>query len=228
MKKNIISKNGANLRSHRSKLIDAAVKRGQRAHNIWSIFSTKNSKNLTLIGDCEYKNAIWLEGDPKVVSFEIETDLFLVENDESHGATYPDAIVTYSDGSVSWREVKSEDDPSNLTKRDLRQIQIQEKITKELGIKYELITPRTLDSHMCFISNWRKANSYLAAARYSDLQRYADEVYAFVCTQGKVTLEEIASLYKKEIESLAFAAVFRCAQRGLFNTDLDHHQLRKR
>jgi hypothetical protein len=113
--------NQSSFRSHRQKLLAAAAARGREANNIWSAYSTKIGKDCVLISDPEYLNFVWMEGDPSIASFEIETDLYLVDADESEGATYPDAIISYLDGRREWREVKALEDSKDSDERDLRQ-----------------------------------------------------------------------------------------------------------
>ena len=210
------------FRSHRQKIIDAKLERGKRAHNIWTAYSMKIGKDVILIGDAEYCNFVWLEGDPTVASFELETDLFLADKDESHGATYPDAIVIFKNENLrqQWREVKSEEDSFKSDSRDFRQKNIQKRITEELGLDYVRVPPSLLKEHWQFICNWRRAVPFLSAARHLDLQKYETELSAFIDFKSSVTLRECILQYRKEIQPMAIAGVLRCAQRGLIRTDL--------
>lgn len=226
MSKNQISSKN-NFRSHRQKIIDAKLIRGKRVHNIWSIYSTKNRKNCILLSDAEYCNCVWLEGDPTVQSYEIESDLFLIDNDESHGATYPDAIVKFKDTNktVQWREVKAEEDSNMSEIRDIRQKRIQERITTELGLEYLRVTPSLLLKQWQFIRNWRRCIPFLSAARHMDLTKYGNELHAFIYAKKHITLGECMTQYSKEYQPLAIAGILLCAQNGLIKTDLETHQL---
>lgn len=212
--------NQSSFRSHRQKLLAAAAARGRQVNNIWSVYSTKIGKDCVLISDPEYLNFVWMEGDPSIASFEIETELYVVNSAASDGATYPNAIVSYFDGRREWREVNALEDSKNNDERDLRQKRIQERITKDLSYDYLRITPALLKQHWQFLSNWRRAVPFLAAARHLDWSRYADEAHAFVHKNEQVTLGDFMVSYEKVQQPLAIAGALRCAQQGKILTDL--------
>lgn len=217
------------FRSHRQKIIDAKLNRGKDVNNIWSFYSTKNRKDLVPISDVDYCNCAWLEGDPTVKSYEIETDLFLADTDESHGATYPDAIVNFKNDNKNrqWREVKAAEDSSKSDDRDIRQKRIQERITTELGIDYLRVTPSLMKKHWKFIQNWRRAIPFLSTARDLDLSKYGNEIHTLIDARRSITLGECMQQYSREMQSMAIAGILYCAQNGLIKTDLDVRHLCK-
>jgi hypothetical protein len=77
-----------------------------------------------------------------------------------------------------------------------------------------------LKQHWQFLSNWRRAVPFLAAARHLDWSHYADEAHAFVDKNEKVTLSDFVGSYEIVQQPLAIAGVLRCAQQGKFLTDL--------
>ena len=215
------------FRNNREKLISVAVKRDKRVFNIWYAYSTKIGKDLVLKTDPEYLNFIWLEGDPDVESFEIDTDIFLANQDESNGATIPDSIVTFRNPNLKrqWREVKPVEDAQLSDIRDIRQKRIQERITEELGCDYLRVTPELLKQHWIFICNWRRAVTWLAAAKNIDYSRYVDEAHTQIDTKSRVLLREFISGYSAEEQPLAIAGMFRCAQSGRIKTDLEKYPI---
>ncbi len=208
------------FRTLRLKAIAAAVKRGDRNHNIWTTYSTKNQKDCVLIGDVEYLNFHWMEGDPKIASFSVDSDLYLADQDESNGATYPDAIAVYQNGEIQWREAKAEEDEEG-TLRDQRQRAIQERITRDLQYQYLRVTPELIQKHWQFICNWRRATAFCSAVRHLNIQQYEDEVCAMVSARRTIALSEIVSEYSHAEHSVAVAAALKLSQQGRVLSDLD-------
>lgn len=208
------------FRTLRLKAIAAAVKRGDKNHNIWTAYSTKNQKDCVLIGDPEYLNFHWMEGDPAILSFSVDSDLYIADQDESNGATYPDATVVYRDGDIEWREVKAAEEAEGSL-RDQRQRVIQERITLELGYQYLRVTPELIKKHWQFISNWRRATAFCAAVRHLNTQQYEDEVCALVSARKKIALSEITAQYTLNEHSLVLPALFKLCQEGRVLSDLD-------
>lgn len=223
-----LSQGKCSFRSHRQKLLDAAIKRGKRASNIWSVYGPKIELDCVFLTDAEYLNFNWMEGDPSVVSYDIESEIFLADSDERHGESHPDAIVVYADGRKTWREVEVHEVSPDIDVRDFKQKQRQERITQELGLTYEGITLEVLKSHWQLITNWRRAIPFIAAARHLDILRFTEEATAFVDHKSKVSLQEFLSLYDEIERSLATAGALRCAQLGRIHTDLDRCKLGSR
>lgn len=208
------------FRTLRLQAIAAAVKRGHRNHNIWTVYSTKNQKDCVLIGDVEYLNFHWMEGDPKILSFSVDSDLYIADQDESNGATYPDAIAVYQDGGVQWREVKA-DEEAKGSPRDQRQQLIQERITHDLQYQYLRVTPELIKKHWQFICNWRRATAFCAAVRHLNIQQYEDEVCALVSARKAMALSEIVAEYATDKHSQVVAALFKLTQQGRVLSDLE-------
>lgn len=216
-----------NFRSNRQMLIAAAKQRNTKGNNIWYVYSTKMQKDFALFSDAEYLNFVWLEGDPEVVSFEIESALFFADKDDSHGASRPDAIVTYKDpeARLQWREVKSVEDSSLSDLRQIRQKNIQSRITQELNYDYLRVTPALLKQHWVFITNWRRATAFLSAAKKLELTRYADLAHAHIDQKEKILLKEFKADYSFEEHPLALAGLLHCAQTGRIHTDLHKYPI---
>lgn len=210
----------ANFRSLRMKAIAEAVERGDRNHNIWTAYSAKTKKDCVLLGDVEYLNFHWMEGDPAVADFSVDSDLYIADGDESHGATYPDAIATLRDGTVQWREAKALEDDAG-SRRDERQKIIQERITNELGYSYLRVTPALLKKHWQFICNWRRATAFCSAARHISTSQFEDEACALIGVRQSVRLLEVTQGYEATAQPLVVAAILRCAQLGRISTDLE-------
>ncbi|MES2362609.1 MAG: hypothetical protein V4646_12495 [Pseudomonadota bacterium] len=210
----------ASFRTLRLQAIAAAFKRGDKNHNIWTVYSTKNQKDLVLIGDVEYLNFHWMEGDPKILSFSVDSDLYLADEDESNGATYPDAIVIYQDGEIQWREAKAGEEEEG-SMRDQRQRTIQERITRDLQYQYLRVTPALIKKHWQFICNWRRATAFCAAVRHLNIQQYEDEVCALVLARKAIALSEIVAEYAPDEHSQVVAALLKLTQQGRALSDLD-------
>jgi hypothetical protein len=212
------------FRTLRLKAIAEAKKRGDRNYNIWAVYSTKIKKDLVLIGDVEYLNFHWMEGDPDVASFTVDSDLYLADGDESNGATYPDAVATLRDGTIQWREAKSVE-AGESTERDVRQQSIQRRITDDLGYAYLRVTPALLKKNWQFICNWRRATAFCAATRHLSIHRFEDEVSTLVHTRRSIRLEDVLNKYHVDDHPLVMAALMTCAQTGMISTNLDKFPL---
>ena len=212
------------FRALRLKAIAAAVKRGDKNYNIWTVYSSKIKKDCVLIGDVEYLNFHWMEGDPGVASFTVDSDLYIADGDDSNGATHPDAVVTLADGTIQWREAKSVEEGEG-TERDVRQESIQRRITKDLGYAYLRITPTLLKKNWQFICNWRRATAFCAATRHISIQRFEAEVSTLIHTRGSMRLEDVTKEFEVTEHPMVIAALLKCAQQGMVSTNLDKFPL---
>ncbi|WP_457306992.1 hypothetical protein [Polaromonas sp. P5_E6] len=209
-----------NFRALRLKAIAAAVKRGHKNHNIWTVYSTKNQKDFVLIGDMEYLNFHWMEGDPKILSFSVDSDLYIADEDDSSKANYPAAIAVYQDGEIQWREVK-EDEEQEGSMPAQNQRAIQERITQDFQYQYLRVTPELIKKHWQFICNWRRATAFCAAVRHLNIQQYEDEVCALVSARKAIALSAIVAEYTAEEHSRVVAALLKLTQQGRVLSDLD-------
>lgn len=199
---------------------------GQRNHNhssLWYVYSPRDDKDWVLKSDLEWDHFVLAEADCSIRSVDYSPSAVHVRLDDgTHYSTILDAIVTYHDGSVEWREVKPAEEtrPEHLA-RNMRQQEAQIIAAKRANVGYTRWTEREIRQNTQLLSNWRRVIAWLSAAREYPLGAYQAEVLDLLQDRGPLTLSEVEDHWGEPRFPLAAAAIFTLLQRGLCTSDLD-------
>lgn len=203
----------------RNALRGAQQSRGHRLHNIWRQYSARQGHDVVLKSDAEFEHFCWLEGDPKIKSYELEPAPIIVHIDNEPHKTQFDALCYMRTGQPQLREVSESD--SDLDERKLLQREVQLEAVRRSGYDYVRITRIDLDQHRMLISNWRRALAFLAACRNLVLEPLCAEVLATIKRERRCDLETLLLTTDPSARPKYIAAVFRCLQDGRLQSDLD-------
>lgn len=134
-------------------------------NNYWNSDGPKvDMREVTLYSDLEFDNFVRVETSPEIETYcEQYPEISYVLDGELHTSIF-DMQIIYRDGRVTLREVKYEselvsDDSRNY--RTLRQIEAQRTYCEENGIKYEIMTDKSLRKNRYELENRLKIFSHV-------------------------------------------------------------------
>lgn len=100
----------------RNRLLRTQKARGHSLFNIWYHYSGRLRRDVILKSDVEFDHFCWLEGDSRVLRYELEPDPVIVDVQGEPARTQFDARVYLRDARPQLREVK--DSEAHLTPRE--------------------------------------------------------------------------------------------------------------
>lgn len=202
---------------------------GQRAHHassLWYVYSPRTNSDWVLRGDLEWDHFVLTESDPRIK--DIDFSPVPVDGVFEDGARYQtilDAVVTYCDGSVEWREVKPVDASCERTERQ-RRAQVEAAGVAKVG--YSRWTETEIYANPLKLANWRRAIVWMAAARDYPLALQRTDLAGFLHVHETITLGDLARRVGDAAFPLFMAAAMRNLQVGDCFSDLDRHPLSER
>ena len=221
--KSTSAKSGRLGTQFRGKLATAYGQRGTFDCGLWYVYSPRTNSDWVLKGDLEWDHFILAESDPRIQAINYAPSPIRVELDD--GTVYQttfDATVTYTDGSLEWREVKFADEFDSVEQvRNERQREAQEKAARNAGVTYMRWSENEIRSNMQRLANWRRIIPWLAAARGRSLVNQQIDLTAYFSHRHSATLGEIEAQWGEPAFPLYAAALFRGMQQGHYLSDLD-------
>lgn len=203
-----------------SALMAAERQRGRLPYNLWYVYSPRCKRDLILRSDGELDHFFWLEGDPNVASYELESPEYIINVGDDVHKTRFDALVHLRNGKPQLREVKADDDEARRSQRSEQQAEAQHAAASALGFDYVRVTRKELNAHRQLISNWRRAVACLAAARAHSLAPYRNEIRAAVQRHRRATVAQLLAGTDERREMLYWAALFASMQADELASDL--------
>lgn len=202
-------------------LAEEALKRGQQAYNLWYAYAPKIGGDVVLKGDAEFLHFMWMELDPNVEAYRLESPTAVVTIPVGSRATTLDADVTLRTGAKEFREVKSVDDvaaergTSNPDEvRSRLQRQAQEQLAALHGAAYRRIGPTDLRANANLIATAMIAVATLSAARTHSIERHHVILMALMNRRSHWQASALLDQVEVEEQPLLSAAIFRAAGRG--------------
>jgi hypothetical protein len=203
----------------RGKLADAYDQRGHQNAPLLYAYSPKMDRDLVLCGQLRYDHFVLTEADPLIEAVDHSPDLRHLGPDSNFDVH---AIVTFQDGRTEWRVVVEEkpddDDPILIPLRDAASYS---------KAQLHVVDAAELSRRQQCLANWKRAISWLTAARGTALSPYMTAISAHIYSDKKATLGGIASLGTDAEFPLYTAAVLKLIQQGILTSDLDDHALSK-
>lgn len=203
----------------RSDLLGKHVARGHQHFNLWYHYSPRLQRDLILSSDAEFEHFCWLEGDPQVLTYDLQPEPLIVAVGSDVHRTRFDARVQLRGQRPQLREVKELD--VGLTVREEHQREAQLIAANQAGFDYRRITRADLDQHRQLIQNWRRALAFIAACRDLVLSPFCEELLARVRDCPHTTLGKLLVGTDPALESIYLGATFLAVQRRLLLSDLD-------
>lgn len=202
---------------------------GQRAHhesNLWYVYSPRTNSDWVLRGDLEWDHFVLSESDVRIKNIDFSpAPVAGVFDDGTHYRTILDAVVTYHDGAIEWREVKPLDASRSRTERQHR---AQLEATRVAKVAYTRWTEVELHANPLKLANWRRAIAWMAAARDYPLALQRTDLAGYLHIHETVTLGDLALYVGDAAFPLFMAAALRSVQSGDCLSDLDINPLSNR
>lgn len=211
----------------RGKLAAAYSARGHHASNLWYVFSPRTNRDWVLRSDAEWGHFLLAESDSNIKSIDYDPPPEIVRVGDEDQSTKLDAIVTFKDGVIEWREIKTSDVLGKLDARAQHQWEAQVEAAFRNGVRYARYTEREIYVWPQRIFNWARVVAWLSAVRGRSIYSEHVEVVSLVNARGSVSLGEIQELGTGHVSACYVAAAFKAIQDGLFVSDLDEKPLSK-
>lgn len=211
----------------RGKLAAAFGQRNHNASNLWYVYSPRTNSDWVLRSDLEWDHFVLAESDPLIKSVDFNPEPVVGTLDD--GVPYRtilDAVVTYVDGTVEWREIKpAASSNGREATRTARQLQAQTAAAIAAGVRYSRWSEIELHANPVRLANWRRAVSWMAGARDYSLALQSTELGGYLRLRTSLTLADLQQLVGDAAFPLFVAAAFRAIQRGDIASDLDQRPL---
>ncbi len=224
------SHTGARLGTRlRGKLAAAYSARGHHMSDLWYVYSPKTDRDWVLRSDLEWSHFLLAESDPTIkdIDYAPNPEIALVGDD--YVGTTLDAVVTYIDGLIEWREIKPSDAVKNGDTRTRSQWEAQSETASRAGVRYVRFTEIEIFACPQLIENWTRVNAWLSAVRGRSLFAQQVEIVAILNVRGTVSIGEIQDLASPVDERACYvAAALKGVQNGQFVSDLREKPLSRR
>lgn len=220
-KSEISSRLGTRLRG---KLASAYSQRGTHQSKLWYVFSPKTGRDWVLRGTLEWGHFLLVEADPDISDVDYSPPSEIVRVGDDDHATTLDAVVTFKNGSIEWREIKWSDE-TNGDIRSLHQWEAQVEAASRTGARYVRYSEKEIYACPQLIANWTRIVAWLAAVRGRSLYSERMEVVAMLDANGTVSLGDIQRLGAAESGACRVAAALKGIQDGHFIADLTNAPL---
>jgi hypothetical protein len=196
-------------------LAAAYGQRGVGPNSLWYVYSPRTRSDWVLRSDLEWDHFILAESDPSIATCNYIPDRLNLPVAGEELDMLVDAIVTYADGSIEWRQIR-------FAGKDTGHGQLEERIAaaKQAGVRYSLWTEDTIRSNHMLLANWRRVVAWMAAARDRSLTLYQETLAGAFKAEGKMTLGRIEAMFGEASFPLYAAALFGELQRGAYQSDL--------
>jgi len=199
----------------RGKLATAYGLRGHHNSALWYVYSPLTDKDWVLPSELCFNHFVLTEADSAVIDADYSPELDI----PSLGAVKFAAIVRYGDGAVQWHHVSGEHAKPNSEAAS--RLLLLSDAAEHAGAQLQCFDESSLYQHEMRLWNWKRAISWMTAARGTALAPYMTELAAFVHPRGTVTLHDIEELGSRDLSPLYVAAAFRLVQRGDLLSDLE-------
>lgn len=211
----------------RGKLAEAYSARGHHESSLWYVYSPRTDRDWVLRSDPEWGHFLLAESDPRIRTIDYAPAAEIVRVGDEDQATELDAIVTFKDGVVEWREIKSSDSIKRLDIRAQHQWKAQAEAAFRNGVRYVRCTEQEIYARPQRIANWSRVIAWLAAVRGRSLYSQRIEIVSLLNARGSVCIGDIQELGSGPEIACYVAAALKGVQDGLFTSDLDEKPLSK-
>lgn len=216
------TKHGTRLGTQfRGKLAVAYGQRGVGPNSLWYVYSPRTQTDWVLRSDLEWDHFVLAESDPAIASCNYVSGPQSLPIDREQLDMPVDAVVTYRDGSIEWREVRFSNEEKNETSPAALLLSRRVAAANNVGITYKLWTEETIRHNFLLLANWRRVIAWMAAARDRSLAYYQHELRHALQTEGRLTLGQIESMFGEASFGLYAAAAFGELQCGACSSNLD-------
>lgn len=211
----------------RGRLAEAYSARGHHKSSLWYVYSPRMDRDWVLRSDPEWGHFLLAESDPRISSVDYAPATEIVRVGDQDHATELDAVVTFRDGLVEWREIKSSESLKTLDIRARHQWEAQAEAAFRMGVRYVRYTEQEIYACPQRIANWSRVVAWLAAVRGRSLYSEHIEIVSMLDARGSISIGDIQELGSGPEIACYVAAALKGVQDGLFSSDLDDKPLSK-
>lgn len=194
----------------------AEASRGKLPYNLWYVYSPTRQDDLVLPGDLDLAHFYALEGDPRVVAYDLHPPPVATGLGERVQQQEYDALVTLRSGPP---ELRSLGDITPEQEAGARAI------AKQCGFDYQVFTWRTAHELEMRIANWRIAVACLSTARAYSIGGYANEILVAATRFGRGSVRQLLVGTAEDRQPLYLAALFSLLRQARLASDFDERPL---
>lgn len=167
---------------------------GPYTPNIWAFFSNKNDKLLTILGDVSFIQAVLLEGDPNVHSYEPGEELLPECNHEALDRA-GELHVRFKDGTNRWYQCGRHDSLEvHPSSRQRNRAADRTSDAARHGAAFEIRTERDFADRMIEFYNWLTLCSAMTRARNFPCDRELSALLSALEQHDVVLLKDVLNL----------------------------------
>lgn len=204
----------------RGKLASAYSGRGTHQSKLWYVYSPKTGRDWVLRGNLEWGHFLLVEADLDIRDVDYSPASEIVRVGDDDHATTLDAVVTFRNGAIEWREIKWSDETKGCDTRTLHQWEAQVEAASRSGARYVRYSEKEIYACPQLIANWTRVVAWLAAVRGRSLYSESLEIVAMLDAHGIVSIGDIQLFGAAESGACRVAAALKGIQDGHFNADL--------
>lgn len=207
-------------------LIRAAI--GQRVYhrpNIWGVYSNKNNKLMTLLGDVTFIQAILLEGDPRVASYHVGGPAWLGGTVDQENDLGRELHIQYRDGTKEWflcgryeNLIKS---PGKVIKQHMA---AREVAAAEEGVGFSVRTERDFSGRMTEFRNWLTLCAAMTRARDFSRDHEVAKLLELLDRHDVIPIKDALGIEGID-QALMIAGIAHWLANGQLHCDLKNHPI---
>jgi hypothetical protein len=188
--------------------------RGPYWSNLWTVYSPKLNRIITLYSNLECYVWIDLERNPEIAGFCPQPDYAYARFEGKEGRSLLDFWVIDIFNKETFLEAKYEKDLLKInSKHQLRkQIYIQEEGCKNIHQLYEIKTDKTLKPIQVVLDNWSKILTSLSSTKEIDFKTAMKSIITQLIYDGEASIKDVIGNLGEED---SFAAVSNLLSLGL-------------
>jgi hypothetical protein len=189
--------------------------RGHQNNNLWLIYSVKTNRDWILPSDRQLVHWLhYLETNKDVRTFDLAPEAVVGNDGHKERVTEIDALVTCTDGTIEWHEVKA--DPADSTS----QITAQRDAASRAGHIHRLFTDKELKPHVKTAMRWFKAICFAAAIRNHECNPARLALLAYVNWKRRGFINDILADLNSHEPPIIYGVLVRLTIEGLIDLDL--------
>lgn len=191
---------------------------GSQLPNVWTFFSNKNKKLLTIQGDVPFIQSILLERDCSVQRYSIKSDDPRLKCDA--GVCI---LAEYVDGSIEWMLCGRH---SRILSNDKETVARVKLLAESINARFSLVTEKTVEPRLIEFQNWLTLSAALVRARDFSIEKETEAILHHLRSNSDSTFEEVMSFSGLD-PALTIASVARLVMNGRVTCNLKNTPINK-
>lgn len=194
------------------------LKSGSQLPNVWTFFSNKNKKLMTIQGDVPFIQSILLERDCSVQRYSIKSDDPSLKCDA--GVCI---LAEYVDGAIEWMLCGRHSRVLSNGKETVARFKL---LAESINARFSLVTEKTVEPRLIEFQNWLTLSSALVRARDFSIEKETEAILRHLRNSSESTFEEVMSFSGLD-PALIIASVARLIMNGRVTCNLKNAPISK-